>query len=136
MFYYLNGTVALMDANLAVMDCGGVGYACHCSSFTLSQLRVGQPGKLYTHCNIKEDAFVIATMVLYWPLSVRELSIPFIAAEGVFLLRWIMQTAVLNTSARRMGLHRFNMISILWFDITLPLVNLWMLLIPKKKIKW
>lgn len=59
MFYYLNGTVALMDANLAVIDCGGVGYACHCSNFTLSQLRTGQPGKVYTHCNIKEDAFDI-----------------------------------------------------------------------------
>ena len=29
MFYYLNGTLALVDANLAVIDCGGVGYACH-----------------------------------------------------------------------------------------------------------
>ena len=28
MFYYLNGKIALMDANLAVVDCGGVGYAC------------------------------------------------------------------------------------------------------------
>ena len=29
MFYYLNGTITLLDANLAVVDCGGVGYACH-----------------------------------------------------------------------------------------------------------
>lgn len=28
MFYYLNGIVAEMEANLAVIDCGGVGYAC------------------------------------------------------------------------------------------------------------
>jgi len=28
MFYYLSGTVAHIDANLAVIDCGGVGYAC------------------------------------------------------------------------------------------------------------
>jgi hypothetical protein len=34
-----------------------------------------------------------------------------------------------------MGLSRFPMISILWFDIALPLVNLWMLLVPKK-YKW
>ena len=25
MFYYLNGTITLLDANLAVVDCGGVG---------------------------------------------------------------------------------------------------------------
>ena len=33
MFYYLNGTVTLLDANLAVVDCGGVGYACYTSNF-------------------------------------------------------------------------------------------------------
>ena len=28
MFYYLNGVVAHMAPFLAVIDCGGVGYAC------------------------------------------------------------------------------------------------------------
>ena len=59
----------------------------------------------------------------------------FLIALGLFLLRWILQAVVINLSARRMGLSRFPMISILWFDIALPLVNLWMLLIPKK-YKW
>ena len=59
MFYYLNGTVALLDANLAVIDCGGVGYACHTSSYTLARLQNGKPAKLFTYCNIKEDAFDI-----------------------------------------------------------------------------
>jgi Holliday junction DNA helicase RuvA len=59
MFYYLKGTVALMDANLAVIDCNGVGYACHCTTFTQSQLRVGKPAQLFTYCNIREDAFDI-----------------------------------------------------------------------------
>lgn len=59
MFYYLTGKVALLDANLAVIDCGGVGYACHASNYTLSQLRVGEEKRLYTYCNIKEDAFDI-----------------------------------------------------------------------------
>lgn len=82
-------------------------------------------------------AAVIATLVYYWPISLETISIPFAAAAGVFLVRWIMQTIVLNISARRMGLHRFNMFSILWFDIMLPLVNLWMLMIPKRKNnKW
>ena len=57
-------------------------------------------------------------------------------AAGLFLVRWVMQTIMLNVSARRMGLRRFNMFSILWFDIALPLVNLWMLIVPKKRLKW
>lgn len=59
MFYYLNGDIALLDENLAVVDCGGVGYACHTTAYTLSKLRVGQRAKLYTYCNIREDAFDI-----------------------------------------------------------------------------
>lgn len=59
MFYYLNGTITLLDANLAVVDCGGVGYACHTTNFTLARLQLGKPAKLFTYCNIKEDAFDI-----------------------------------------------------------------------------
>ena len=59
MFYYLSGTVALIDANLAVIDCGGVGYKCFTSNYTLASLQTGKPARLYTHCNIREDAFDI-----------------------------------------------------------------------------
>ena len=57
-------------------------------------------------------------------------------AVGLFLLRWIIQSAIINVSARRMGLKRFSMWTILWFDIALPLVNLWMLCVPKRIKKW
>ena len=56
MFYYLNGTVAEMEANLAVIDCGGVGYACRTTSHTLSKLKQGEKAKLFTHLNTREDA--------------------------------------------------------------------------------
>lgn len=59
MFYYLNGTVAMLEENLAVLDCGGVGFACHTTAYTLSKLKVGQSQMLYTYCNVKEDAFDI-----------------------------------------------------------------------------
>ena len=59
MFYYLNGKITVLDAGLAVVDCAGVGYACHCSSYTQSQLRLGEEHRLYTHVNVKEDAFDI-----------------------------------------------------------------------------
>ena len=59
MFYYLNGEITVLEENLAVVDCGGVGYGCRTSGYTLSKLKVGQKAKLYTYCNIREDAFDI-----------------------------------------------------------------------------
>lgn len=59
MFYYLNGTVAALEENLAVVDCGGVGFACYTTAYTLSSLKVGEQRILYTHCNVREDAFDI-----------------------------------------------------------------------------
>ena len=59
MFYYLNGIVAHKEAYLAVIDCGGVGYACRTTAYTLSALNIGQKAKLFTHVNVKEDAFDI-----------------------------------------------------------------------------
>lgn len=56
MFYYVNGTVAHIAPYLAVIDCGGVGYACHTTNVTLGALSVGKPGKLYTYLNVREDA--------------------------------------------------------------------------------
>ena len=57
MFYYLNGTVAEILPYLAVIDCGGVGYACKTTNTTLSSLQKGQRGKLYTFLNVGEDVF-------------------------------------------------------------------------------
>ena len=56
MFYYVNGTVAEIDAGLAVIDCSGVGYACATTNYTLSQLKKGERAKLYTYLNVREDA--------------------------------------------------------------------------------
>ena len=56
MFYYVSGTVAHIAPYLAVVDCGGVGYACRTTNVTLGALTVGKPGKLYTYLNVREDA--------------------------------------------------------------------------------
>lgn len=56
MYYYVKGTVAEIDAGLAVIDCGGVGYACATTNYTLSQLKKGAQAKLYTYLNVREDA--------------------------------------------------------------------------------
>ena len=77
---------------------------------------------------------IVVFQITNYPL---QITIPLLTALGLFVIRWILQSAVLNASARRMGLQRFNMFSILWFDIALPLVNLYMLIVPKRKNnKW
>lgn len=82
-------------------------------------------------------AAVICMIVLYFPTGLVEWpALPFMVAVGLFLIRWIMQSLVINVSARKMGQSRFRMFSILWFDIVLPLVTAWMLLVPKKRVKW
>lgn len=68
MFYYVQGTVSHIAPNLAVIDCGGVGYACRTTSNTLGTLEKGKVSKLYTFLNVKEDAFE-----LYGFASEREL---------------------------------------------------------------
>ena len=74
----------------------------------------------------------------YWPMNYPFSIVHFqlLIVIGLFVIRWIFQTAVINASARRMGLRRFSMFTVLWFDIVLPLVNLYMLLIPKRIKKW
>ncbi|HIY22032.1 MAG TPA: Holliday junction branch migration protein RuvA [Candidatus Flavonifractor merdigallinarum] len=57
MFYYVSGTVAHLEPNLAVIDCGGVGYACRTTNQTLSHLKAGEKGKLYTHLYVREELF-------------------------------------------------------------------------------
>ena len=57
MFYYLDGVVAHVEPYLAVIDCGGVGYACKTTNTTLGQLQKGKRGRLYTYLNVGEDVF-------------------------------------------------------------------------------
>lgn len=57
MFYYVDGTVAHIEPFLAVIDCGGVGYACRTTNTTLSQLKKGQHARLYTYLHVAEGVF-------------------------------------------------------------------------------
>lgn len=69
MFYYLEGTVAELLPNLAVIDCCGVGYACKTTNNTLAKLQKGQKAKLYTYLHVAEGIFE-----LYGFASTNELS--------------------------------------------------------------
>lgn len=55
MFYYLHGIVAQIAPQLLVLDCGGVGYACRTTSYTIAQVRHGEMAKLFTYLHVRED---------------------------------------------------------------------------------
>ena len=57
MFYYVDGTVTVLKQGLAVIDCGGVGYACHASQNTIGKLKVGTRARLLTYLNVREGIF-------------------------------------------------------------------------------
>lgn len=57
MFYYVSGTVAEIGLNLAVIDCGGVGYACATTNYTISRLKKGERAKLFTYLHVREEIF-------------------------------------------------------------------------------
>ena len=80
MYYYVSGTVAHVEAYLAVIDCGGVGYACRTTTYTLSQIKKGDKAKLFTYLSVREDA-----MDLYGFFSQEELKLfqQLISVSGV-----------------------------------------------------
>ena len=57
MFYYVSGTVAHVEPYLAVIDCGGVGYACATTNYTISRLKKGERAKLFTYLHVREEIF-------------------------------------------------------------------------------
>ena len=57
MFNYISGTVAELEPNLAVIDCGGVGFGLNVSLNTVQSLKLNEKAKLYVFESIKEDAF-------------------------------------------------------------------------------
>ncbi len=57
MLYSLRGTLIHREMNLAVVECGGVGYQCFITLNTARQLpQVGAEVMLYTILNVREDA--------------------------------------------------------------------------------
>lgn len=57
MIYYVCGEVALLEPGIAVIDCNGVGYGCHVTGYTASQLKLNQKAKLYITESVREDAY-------------------------------------------------------------------------------
>lgn len=57
MLYSVRGTLLVREANLAVIECGGVGYQCSITVNTARQLpNIGSEAMLYTFLAVREDA--------------------------------------------------------------------------------
>ncbi len=58
MFYYLRGKLTVLQNDLAVLDCGGVGYklTIPASTFAALSSKLKQEALLYTHLALREDA--------------------------------------------------------------------------------
>ncbi|MEG0614378.1 MAG: Holliday junction branch migration protein RuvA [Oscillospiraceae bacterium] len=56
MIYSVKGELTHTEPTLAVIECGGVGYACRTTFSTLSQIgEIGKTVKLFTYLNVRED---------------------------------------------------------------------------------
>lgn len=80
MFYYLHGEIAHIEPYLVVVDCGGVGYACRTTNYTISHVKKGEKSKIFTYLNVREDA-----MELYGFATQEELNLfrQLISVSGV-----------------------------------------------------
>ena len=56
MIYSVRGTLVHTEQNLAVVECGGVGYGCRTTLNTLRDVKVGSEVTLYTYMSVREDA--------------------------------------------------------------------------------
>ncbi|MBP1544105.1 MAG: Holliday junction branch migration protein RuvA, partial [Oscillospiraceae bacterium] len=56
MIYSLRGELVHTEPSLAVIECGGVGYACRTTMNTLKQIGSGGEAKLFTYLHVREDA--------------------------------------------------------------------------------
>ena len=75
MFYYVDGTVTVLRQGLAVIDCGGVGYACHASQNTIGKLKIGTRARLLTYLNVREGIFELYGFIDEEELSCFEMMI-------------------------------------------------------------
>jgi Holliday junction DNA helicase RuvA len=56
MYYYLNGTLTVLEPDFVVIDCGGVGYKCSVTASAYRKLpKIGEQVKLFTYFHIRED---------------------------------------------------------------------------------
>lgn len=92
MYYHIEGILTYKEANLAVIDCGGVGYKLNISYTTFSRLpETGTKVKLFTHLLVKEDAL---DLLGFYDLSEKSAFIMLTSISGIGIK---VATSVLST---------------------------------------
>jgi len=92
MYYHIDGVLSFKDANLCVIDCGGVGYKLNISHTTFSRLpEPGKKVKLFTHLVVKEDAL---DLLGFYDLSEKNAFIMLTSISGIGIK---VATSVLST---------------------------------------
>lgn len=56
MIYSVKGELIHTELGLAVVECGGVGYACRTSRQTLNSIKTGSEVKLFTYLHVSENS--------------------------------------------------------------------------------
>lgn len=56
MIYSLTGRVVLTTPEMCVIECGGVGYACKTTLYTVGEVQGRETATLYTYLAVREDA--------------------------------------------------------------------------------
>ncbi len=56
MIYSVKGELIHTEVGLAVVECGGVGYACRTSRQTLNSIKTGSEVKLFTYLHVSENS--------------------------------------------------------------------------------
>ena len=78
MIYSLTGELTYWEAGLAVVECGGVGYACRTTMNTLAKIRELDEVTLYTHLHVTENSFDLFGFADNAELSAfRQLNVPY-----------------------------------------------------------
>ena len=81
MYYHIEGILSYKEANLAIIDCGGVGYKLNISYTTYSKLpEIDKKVKLFTHLVVKEDAL---DLLGFYDLSEKNAFIMLTSISGV-----------------------------------------------------
>ncbi|MCL2774821.1 MAG: Holliday junction branch migration protein RuvA [Oscillospiraceae bacterium] len=81
MYYHIDGILAYKEANLAVIDCGGVGYKLSISFTTFTRLpELGKKVKLFTHLVVKEDAL---DLLGFYDLSEKNAFLMLTSISGI-----------------------------------------------------
>ena len=57
MFHHISGKVTEISANLAVLDCHGIGFGISVTTYTAASLKKGETATLFIREQIREDAF-------------------------------------------------------------------------------